>query len=476
MAEGDDRLPDKHRSAPPARPPAACAQPMTRPETSSMKTRTRFALAATAMLATAPAFALNGFFAHGYGTQSKAMAGAGVALALDSLAPATNPAAIVFLGRRRDVGLSLFNPVRGHRAVGEPTGACANAQQCTFGLGPQDLDSGLELFPIPHFGLAQPLSDRAAFAFSVYGNGGLNTDYDSGRATFGVPAGTVPPGQSVTAPGVFGGNDTGIDLSQLFMVLSYARRVGGDGAWGIAPILAGQRFRAKGFRTFGGFSRDADALSNNGYDHALGGGLRAGVQWALTPGVRVGGSWQSRIHMTEFDRYAGLFAQQGDLDIPSTFTVGVAVKPTAALTVAFDVQQIRYSEVNSIGNPLLPNLMQARLGDDRGPGFGWNDQTIYKLGLAFKGGHGRTWRLGYSHGDQQVPDSQVFFNVVAPAVVAHHITGGLTQKLDGGREWNLSLMFAPRTSVSGSNALDPAQRIEIEARMFEIELSYGWGG
>jgi long-chain fatty acid transport protein len=441
-----------------------------------MKIHKTLAAGIVGLLATAPALALNGYFAHGYGTQSKAMAGTGVALALDSLAPATNPAAIAFLGRRNDAGLSLFNPVRGHRAVGDPTGACASAQQCTFGLGPQDLDSGLELFPIPHFGLVRPVSERAAIAFSLYGNGGLNTDYDSGSATFGVPAGTVSPGQSATAPGVFGAGDTGIDLSQLFMVFSYARRVGSDGAWGVAPILAGQRFRAKGFGSFGAFSRDADRLSNNSYDHALGGGLRVGVQAALSPAVRVGASWQSRIYMSEFDKYAGLFAEQGDLDIPSTFTVGLAIKPRSRLSVALDVQQIEYSKVKSIGNPLLPNLMRARLGDDQGPGFGWNDQTVYKLGLAFDGEGGRTWRLGYSYGDQQIPDSQVFFNIVAPAVVAHHITGGLTQKLHGGREWNLSLMFAPRTSVSGSNELDPAQRIEIEARMFEIELAYSWGG
>lgn len=172
---------------------------------------TRHALASLSLCA--PAFALNGFFVHGYGTQSKAMAGTGVALALDSLAPATNPAAIVWLGARNDVALSLFNPVRGHSASGEPTGARASESPCTFGLGRQNLDSGLELFPVPSFGMGRPLSERSALALSVYGSGGLNTDYDTGSASFGVPAGAVPPGQSVTSPGAFGAEDAGIDLS-----------------------------------------------------------------------------------------------------------------------------------------------------------------------------------------------------------------------------------------------------------------------
>lgn len=436
----------------------------------------RCALATLGLTICAPAAALNGFFAHGYGTQSKAMAGVGVALALDSLSPATNPAAIASMGSRTDLGLALFNPVRGHSSSGMPTGACASDTQCTFGIGPQDVDSGLELFPVPSFGWVRPVSDRAAVALSVYGNGGLNTDYHAGSATYGVPAGNVPPGQPVTSRGVFGAADAGIDLSQLFVVVSYARRVGPDGAWGVAPIIAAERFRAKGLRTFGPFSSDADHLTNNGYDHALGAGVRIGAQGTVHPTLQIGASWQSRILMSKLDRYAGLFAEQGDLDIPSTFTVGLASKMAPGLTLAFDVQQIRFSEVRSVGNRLLPNLMQSRLGDDRGAGFGWRNMTVYKLGAAVEGDGNRTWRLGYSYGDQQIPDSQVFLNVLGPSVIRHHLTAGLTQALPGHREWNVSLMFALRNTIDGPNPLDPAQRIEIEARMFEVEFSYAWGG
>lgn len=434
-------------------------------------------LALASLSLCAPAFALNGFFAHGYGTQSKAMAGASVALALDSLAPATNPAAIVWLGARTDVGLSLFNPVRGHSASGEPSGACASQTQCTFGLGPQNLDSGLELFPVPSFGWVRPLSEQAAVALSVYGSGGLNTDYDTGSATFGTPSGAVPPGQSVTSAGVFGSGDAGVDLSQMFAVMSYARRLGSDGAWGIAPILAGERFRAKGLRSFSAFSADPDRLTNKGYDHAWGYGVRLGVQgWLLHPTLKAGASWQSRVYMSRLERYAGFFAEQGDLDIPSTFTVGLASTLIPKVTLAFDVQQIQFSDVKSVGNRLLPNLMASRLGDDEGVGFGWRNMTVYKLGAAIQGEENRVWRLGYSYGEQQIPDSQVFLNVLGPSVIRHHLTTGLTQKLPGGREWNLSLMFALRNTVDGPNPLDPVQRIEIEARMFEIEISYAWGG
>jgi hypothetical protein len=73
-----------------------------------MRTATTAAFAAALVLALAasPAFATNGYFSHGYGTPYKGMAGAGVALPLNSLAPATNPAAMAFLSPRWDASLA----------------------------------------------------------------------------------------------------------------------------------------------------------------------------------------------------------------------------------------------------------------------------------------------------------------------------------------------------------------------------------
>ena len=55
------------------------------------------------------ASATNGYFSHGYSTKNKALAGAGTALPLDSLAAATNPAGMVFMDNRIDLGISFFN-------------------------------------------------------------------------------------------------------------------------------------------------------------------------------------------------------------------------------------------------------------------------------------------------------------------------------------------------------------------------------
>jgi hypothetical protein len=62
------------------------------------------------------AFATNGYFSHGFGTKSKGLAGAAVALPQDAMVAATNPAGMVHVGSRWDVGLAAFNPNRGYTA------------------------------------------------------------------------------------------------------------------------------------------------------------------------------------------------------------------------------------------------------------------------------------------------------------------------------------------------------------------------
>ena len=66
-----------------------------------MKRARMLTLVAAIGLVASSAYATNGYFSHGYGAYYKALAGAGVAFPLNSLAPATNPAALVYVGERQ---------------------------------------------------------------------------------------------------------------------------------------------------------------------------------------------------------------------------------------------------------------------------------------------------------------------------------------------------------------------------------------
>ena len=153
--------------------------------------------------------ATNGYFAHGHGMKSRALAGAGVAFPQDAMAGATNPAGMAFVGNRFDVGAIIFKPDRDYSAGS----SLANGNGGAFTIGPAAVNSGDENFLIPSFGINYMITERDAIGLSVYGNGGLNTTYGSGTASFD-PTGMM--GAGATFPGTFGGGTAGVDLFQIF--------------------------------------------------------------------------------------------------------------------------------------------------------------------------------------------------------------------------------------------------------------------
>ncbi|MFZ2171508.1 MAG: hypothetical protein WAW61_17940, partial [Methylococcaceae bacterium] len=283
--------------------------------------------------------ATNGYFAHGYGARSKAMAGAGVAFSQDAIAGALNPAGLAYAGSSLDLEVELFSPLRKYTVEGGPTPASV------FPLNSGSVTSESDIFAIPTLGWSYQIDNQQSVGVTVYGNGGMNTDYEASANPL------CPPGSS--AKGTFCAGDTGIDLAQAFIVPSYAHSFAhGRYSLGISPIVAIQAFKAKGLASFGAFSSDSQHLSDTGRDWSYGVGFRVGGQAELLPGLRLGAAYKSRIYMTEFDKYAGLFADHGGFDIPDSFNIGLSWAISDAVTTAFDVEHIRYSEIQSVGNTL----------------------------------------------------------------------------------------------------------------------------
>lgn len=401
------------------------------------------------------AMATNGYLIHGVGTRAKAMGGAGVAFPQDALAPGANPAGLAFVGKRYDAGVALFNPNRQYTVSGNPTGFPG-----TFGLLPGTVESDATMFVVPNFGVAWELGGgNSAAGLALYGQGGMNTEY---------PTNTF-----------FGTTPTGVDLSQMFIVPTWAKKdASGRHAFGISPILAVQFFEATGLQAFGNFSSDPANLTNKGHDQSTGFGVRLGYLGKFTDRFSFGFAWQSEIGMDEFSDYAGLFADQGGFDIPSNWTAGIAYQFGATAVLALDYQEIMYTDVASVSNPFLPNLMQAPLGAAGAAGFGWEDMSVIKAGVQW-GGAPWTWRVGFSTGDQPIQPSEVLFNILAPGVMEEHITVGFTRELGTGRAFSMSLMHAPSVSVTGVNPLEapiPGQQtITLEMDQFDLEFGFSWG-
>jgi long-chain fatty acid transport protein len=272
----------------------------------------------------------------------------------------------------------------------------------------------------------------------------------------------------------YAGTPTGVNLSQMFVAPTYAVKLGGKHGLGVTAIGAVQWFKAEGVGSFAPFSSAPGKLSNNDSSYSYGAGLRFGYLGDWSKHFSVGASYQTKIWMSAFDEYAGLFAEQGDFDIPANWVAGIAVKPTESLDVAIDVQQVLYSGVASVSHPLLPNLMQSPLGTEAGSGFGWEDMTTVKAGVQLRTGQSWTWRAGYSYGGQPIPDSEVLFNILAPGVIEQHLTFGFSKLFNGTQELSLAVTRGFSKKVRGANPLEVPGLQSIELRMDQWDVELGW--
>lgn len=385
------------------------------------------------------AFATNGMASHGFGVNQKAMGGAAVAGSENAMSIASNPASMSFGKSGYTVGLEVFVPDRGATLVGDRSYSA----------------NGEELFPIPEFAYQKNMG-KHSFGVAVYGNGGMNTSYDA-------PIFDHSPSQI----------NSGIDLAQLFIAPSWSMKATEKTSVGASLNLAYQRVKVTGIGDFGAASVNPSKLSDQGYDVSTGVGLSLGMQHQLSDDTMIGINYRSRTYMSEFDDYAGLFAESGDLDIPEMITVGVDVKASEKTRIAFDLSHIKYEDVKAIGNDNTVATGAGQLGTDNGAGFGWENQTIVKLGMKHELSPKMSIMAGYNHGNSPIKASQTAFNVLAPATIEDHVTLGAEWKMGANSTLSAQYMHALSNEIKGDATSQAAyvRDASFTPRVADLEMS-----
>ena len=425
------------------------------------------------------ASATNGYFQHGYGLKAKGMAGAATAMAVDAFGGANNPASMVWVGNRIDFGADLFSPRR----------SASRSGSSPF-LGPVDgsVDSGSEYFVIPEFAYNRLINPSLSLGVTVYANGGMNTDYAGGQ----IPAASACAGFN-PSPGPYnllcGNGKLGVDLMQLVIAPTLAYKLNANHSIGVSPLIGVQRFKVDGLQAFDnpGFSTSPGNVTNRGYEWAHGYGVRVGWFGKFSDTVSVGAAYSTKIYMTRFDKYRGLFAEQGDFDMPENYNIGIAVKATPRLTIAADYQRINYNDVKSVGNT-QQNLLACFpggnaafcLGGPSGAGFGWKSVDVVKIGFEYQYSDRWTWRAGYDRTGNPVTGRDIDFNILAPGVVQDHLTLGLTYRTSTNGELTFAYMHAFNHGVTASSLLNaytaplPAGDVSVKMYQNAFGVAYGW--
>lgn len=399
-------------------------------------------------------FATNGMFLIGQGAKSRGMGGVAIAYPQDALAGAVNPASIGFVGSRVDIGGDLFLP---------------NAES---ELGGFSRESTANTFVMPAMGGTYKFNRKLTFGFSAIPAGGGGSRYNKNLYN------------NLTGADV--DKTLGVNLMILQMSPAVAYRFNKQNQFGAGLVIGVQTFRAFGLDYFSNFTSTGlftNYLSNNGNAWSYGGGVRLGWMGRfMDEQLSLGAAYTSRIYMSKFYKYRELFAEGGDIDTPSNFGIGLAYEVTPKLTVAVDVTHTLYSQVNSIGNtsvnisgsPFPVSQQDNALGKDNGLGFGWSDQTVYKIGAAYKYNDQWTARAGWNYGKSPINEAngEILFSIVAPAVVQNHLTLGTTYSPSQNVEWSFSYVHAFQFEQTGPTLIGSTGTLKMDQNAFGVSFGY----
>lgn len=405
------------------------------------------------------AFATAGSLDYGYGAISKSMAGSGVADPEDSFAPAVNPAGIAYLDHQADIGVAVFSPRRGYDAT---------STNQPFQVAPGTHWSNSNYFVVPSLGYTMPFANqRAAFGISLYGNGGMNTNYGSNFA-----GSSIGPGSSV-----FGGGHAGVDFKQMFLNLAAAWKITPTFSVGASVIPTAQTFNTKGVSPLKVFSAYPNDFSNRGTDYSFGLGVKFGTLFKPSQYFSAGLSYQPHISMSRLNDYKGLLPDKGRLDTPANGTAGITISPHKKFSINMDVQRIWYENIDAYGNDATScgSSPNPCFGINNGAGFAWKNTNVYKFGAQWFANEKLTLRTGYAHVTQPVPSSSVsnLFNILAPAVAQDHYTVGLGYAINEKFSLNPYFLYATKISSSGNNPFN-SQDVSLFMRQYELGMSLTW--
>ncbi|WP_230970876.1 OmpP1/FadL family transporter [Nitrogeniibacter aestuarii] len=354
-----------------------------------------------AAVSAAPALATQGTFPHGYGVKSEGMGGVGIALPQDAVAGATNPAGMVEVGTRADIGMALLQVDNG----------------AYFGGTNYDGGSEKDLYLIPQLGVNYMIDTETSIGLSVVGNG-VGTAHDK------VNVGGMQRPKS--------------EYKQMVSTVSLARRITPNQRVGVGLVLAYQRLALHGPGSLG---------LPQGHDSSFGYGLSLGWQGKVLPNLTLGATYASKIDMGRMDKFDKLLADDGDLDAPEHYGIGAALN-LGATTLAADVMRILWSDVKSLGNPGVA-IATGAPGDKDGPGFGWRDQTVWRFGVAHQFNEQLTLRAGYNQGNQILDSASTYLGIVAPSANRKHWTLGATYQIDPAMELSVAYARSPKERVKG---------------------------
>ncbi len=345
-----------------------------------------------------------------------------------------NPASMVDLDRRFDTTLYTVSD----KFKLKPGGLLGNRLDGTL------VSEGV--FPIVSTSFVWPLK-TGTLGGGIFIPSGSGTEY--------------PHSRNIISRLFHGNSDRRMAYQHIRGVLAYAYELDSGWSLGFGLHLSVSRFQADHL-TLG----LTTAAYDNQWDTAYGAGFDVGLyrRWEC---FALGANYTSR-HWTEsMKKYGDLLSSP--LDSPHSVQVGVAwkVRPTIELTA--DYRWLGWRGVNSYGSSIFG-----------GGGVGWKDQHGIKLGAEWQAAPKWTLMAGYAYSNSPIQKNGVFLAGLVPVIFQHHVTAGVSYKLNEKHALHFSVGYAPkhrmREQGNGDllSILGKGTEVNVNAVSAAMGYSYLW--
>ncbi len=358
----------------------------------------------------------SGYFPNSYSTKAMGMGGANTAYPQDAFIIASNPAGIVDLCDRVDISADSGYKSQGFNFTGANT---------STGLLPNHGSNSNRWSVSGSFAISQRVSDAGAIGLAVYGMG------DNVQYSVGLQPDSLPLRH---------------EEQTLFVVPTIAASLTNYLGVGFSFVYAAQRIKIDGYRDFlTDLSVAPNHISNNGFDTTQGVGFRVGALVDILPCLAFAATYATKVYMEHHHKYDGYLADRGHYDLPSFYSFGGKWRIFDCLTAAFDYTDILYNQIRALGNkpapPVEPVIPPPYYGLSRGPGFGWKDLQVYKMGLEYVATCDLLVRAGYAYNCHVFRKWNNIGNLATPYVSRHNVTTGLTYNLTDRVEFDLAFLY-----------------------------------
>lgn len=438
--------------------------------------------AVAAGFAPAVTLATNGYQLIGVGGYQKSLAGATTANPGSAMTASTNPAGMARIGNRADFSMELFMP---DRSV-DFTGTGGNKE-----------DSSVDNYGVPAIGWTAPTSEGSKFYFGggMFGTSGLGVDYGSTRMAPGYPS-PADPTTLVPDPTYFDGYSNiafwqmapalawnqsdrltlGVGLNLDYQSVAFQQRV-----------LADTDGDGQGDQLLSNFNLSRGA-SNFGY------GFNLGLIYDVNEQITVGASYESKQEFADMQYQLArgditnatpgavncTLTAQGDvcpagtyklnLDFPQQAALGIAVRPNDAITVSADLKWIDWSDTMDKLSVKGPNGVSIAMDP------GWDDQTVYAIGVAWDVNPKLVLRAGYNYAKTPFNGSEVSRNLILPGVVESHYTFGGDYQVN--KHWGVGFhyMYVPEVSFTApaADTMAPNAKVSLSEQSLGVNIGYSF--